>query len=74
CALGQHNLVAVLVKCRLPLPAYILADEKHSRCLTERVYLPTIVGGRVILASGVQRLEKRGGIHGVLWPVPTGGP
>jgi hypothetical protein len=52
CALGQHSLVAVLVKCRLPLPAYILADEKHSRCLTERVYLPTIVSGRVIWHLG----------------------
>jgi hypothetical protein len=52
CALGQHSLVSVLVKCRLPLPAYILADEKHSRCLTERVYLPTIVSGRVIWHLG----------------------
>src|SRR5436190_7293479 len=41
CALGQHSLVTVLVKSRLPLPAYLLADEKHSRCLTDRVYLPT---------------------------------
>src|SRR5438132_1812136 len=48
CALGQHSLVTVLVKCRLALPVYILADEKHSRCLTNRVYLPTIVSGRVI--------------------------
>jgi hypothetical protein len=47
CALGQHSLVSVLVQCHLPLPAYILADEKHSRCLTARVYLPTIVSGRV---------------------------
>src|SRR5947208_16427151 len=38
CALGQYSLVNVLVKCHLPLPAYILADEKHSKCLTERVY------------------------------------
>jgi hypothetical protein len=52
CALGQHSLVTVLVKCRLPLPLYILADEKHSRCLTERVYLPTIVSGRVIWHRG----------------------
>jgi hypothetical protein len=52
CALGQHRLVTVLVKCRLPLPTYILADEKHSRCLTERVYLPTIVSGRVIWHLG----------------------
>ena len=52
CALGHHSLVTVLVTCRLPLPAYILADEKHSRCLTERVYLPTIVSGRVLWHLG----------------------
>jgi hypothetical protein len=52
CALGQHSLVSALVKCRLPLPRYLLADEKHSRCLTERVYLPTIVSGRVIWHLG----------------------
>ena len=52
CALGQHSLVTVLVRCRLPLPLYILADEKHSRCLTERVYLPTIVSGRVLWHLG----------------------
>src|SRR5919109_2782701 len=52
CALGQHSLVTVLTRCDLPLPVYILADEKHSRCLTERVYLPTIVRGRVIWHLG----------------------
>src|SRR5438876_7275170 len=52
CALGQQSLVAVLTRCGLPLPVYILADEKHSRCLTERVYLPTIVRGRVIWHLG----------------------
>ncbi len=52
CAFGQPSLVTVLVKCRLALPAYILADEKHSRCLTDRVYLPTIVRGRVIWHLG----------------------
>ena len=31
---------------------YLLADEKHSRCLTEKVYLPTIVRGRVIWHLG----------------------
>src|SRR6266404_5898533 len=30
CALGQQSLVAVLTRCGLPLPVYILADEKHS--------------------------------------------
>src|SRR5215475_13056709 len=52
CALGHQSLVAVLTRCGLPLPAYILADEKHSRCLTEWVYLPTIVRGRVLWHLG----------------------
>ncbi len=52
CAFGQHSVVTVLTQCGLPLPTYILADEKHSRCLTERVYLPTIVRGRVIWHLG----------------------
>src|SRR5436189_278724 len=52
CALGQQSLVPVLTRCGLPLPVYCLADEKHSRCLTERVSLPTIVSGRVIWHLG----------------------
>ncbi len=52
CALGQHSLVTVLIRCGLPLPTYILADEKHSRCLADKVYLPTIVRGRVIWHLG----------------------
>src|SRR6266700_3372561 len=52
CAFGQQSLLTVLTRCGLPLPIYILADEKHSRCLTERVYLPTIVRGRVIWHLG----------------------
>jgi hypothetical protein len=52
CALGQHSLVMVLTRCGLPLPVYFLADEKHGRCLTEKVYLPTVVSGRVIWHLG----------------------
>jgi hypothetical protein len=52
CTLGQHHLVTVLLKCHLPLPVYILVDEKHSRCLTDKVYLPTIVSGRVMWHLG----------------------
>jgi hypothetical protein len=52
CAFGQQSLVTVLTRCGLPLPIYFLADEKHSRCLTEKVYLPTIVRGRVIWHLG----------------------
>src|SRR5499433_3551984 len=52
CALGHQSLVGVLTRCGLPLPTSILADEKHSRCLTERVSLPTIVRGRVLWHLG----------------------
>src|SRR5262245_27481517 len=52
CAFGHHSLVAVLTRCGLPLPTYFLADEKHSRCLTDKVYLPTIVTGRVLWHLG----------------------
>ena len=48
CALGHQSLVTVLTRCQLPLPVYLLADAKHRHCLTERVYLPTIVRGRVL--------------------------
>ncbi len=52
CALGHQGLVTVLTRCGLPLPVYFLADEKHSRCLAEKVYLPTIVSGRVLWHLG----------------------
>src|ERR671922_1455687 len=52
CALGHQSVVTVLTRCGLPLPVYFLADEKHSRCLTAKVYLPTIVCGRVIWHLG----------------------
>jgi hypothetical protein len=51
-AFGHSSLVTVLTRCGLPLPVYVLADEKHSRCLTDKVYLPTIVSGRVIWHLG----------------------
>src|SRR5499426_1510182 len=52
CTFGHHSLVTVLTRCGLPLPVYVLADEKHSTCLTAKVYLPTIVYGRVLWHLG----------------------
>jgi hypothetical protein len=52
CALGHQGLVTVLTRCGLALPVYSLADEKHSRCRAEKVYLPTIVSGRVLWHLG----------------------
>src|SRR5262245_43827132 len=52
CALGQQSLVAVLTRYGLALPIYVLADAKHSHCLTDKVYLPTIVHGPVLWHLG----------------------
>src|SRR5215470_10280290 len=52
CAFGRHSLATVLTRCGLALPVYFLADEKHSTCLADKVYLPTIVRGRVIWHLG----------------------
>src|SRR5262252_671510 len=52
CAFGRQSLVTVLTRCGLPLPLYVLADEKHSTCLADKVYLPTIVCGRVLWHLG----------------------
>jgi hypothetical protein len=52
CAFGHHSLVTVLTRCGLPLPVYFLADEKHSTCLADKGYLPTIVHGRVLWHLG----------------------
>lgn len=52
CALGQVTLVPVLGRCGLPLPSYLLADEKHRQCLGRKVSLPTLVSGRVIWHLG----------------------
>src|SRR6266704_551352 len=52
CAFGHQSLVPVLTRCGLSLPVYFLADAKHSRCLTAKVYLPTIVSGRLIWHLG----------------------
>src|SRR5262249_297400 len=52
CALGHHRVVTVLTRCGLALPPYVLADDQHSRCLTHKLFLATIVCGHVIWHLG----------------------
>src|SRR5215831_18715747 len=52
CACGHQSLVPGLTRCGVPLPVYVLADEKPSRCLTDKVYWPTIVRGRLLWPLG----------------------
>ena len=58
CSFGHQSVVPVLTRCGLPLPPSLLADEKHSRCLTEKVYLPTIVSGRVLWHLGYSHAKS----------------
>ena len=51
-AFGHQSLVTVLTRCGLPLPVSFLADEKHSHCLRDKGYLPTLVHGRVLWHLG----------------------
>jgi hypothetical protein len=52
CALGPQSVGTELTRCGLPLPVSFLADEQHSRCLTAKGYLPTMVCGRVLWHLG----------------------
>lgn len=52
CSLGKNGLTFLLTRCGLPLPEYFCADEKHSCCLREKVYLTTIVKGHLIWHPG----------------------
>jgi hypothetical protein len=52
CAVGRQSLVTGLPRCGLPWPVSCLADEKHTHCLTDTVYLPTIGPGRVLWHLG----------------------
>lgn len=49
---GRRCLVDILLMSGLTLPEYFLADEKHSHVRDMKVYLPTIVEGRVIWHLG----------------------
>jgi len=52
CSLGKLCMVTLLTRCGLSLPEFFGADEKHSKCLTEKVYLPTVVSGHLIWHLG----------------------
>jgi hypothetical protein len=67
CAFGQHSVVTVLTRCGLPLPPYFIADEKHSRCLTAKVYLPTN-WLRVLGSAELAQIDQRVGhqLHAIM--------
>jgi len=50
-ALGRPAIVGTTVKAAERLPAHLLADEKHTKLLGQKVYVPTVVGGGCILGA-----------------------
>lgn len=52
-SLGSFSIVQTTVKDRDKLPEHIAADEKHSRCCGEKIYIGTTVGEGCILGCEV---------------------
>jgi hypothetical protein len=52
-SLGKFSLVGTTVKAPPRLPVHLVADEKHSWRLGERVYLPTTVAAECILGVDI---------------------
>ena len=48
CAFGKYSIPAILHKTGIPLPRYAQADEKHTKCLQEKGYIPLLTSGHVI--------------------------
>ena len=56
CSLGRNSVVGTTVQAPEKIPKDLGADEKHSRCCGEKVYVTTTVGEECIL--GVSIAEK----------------
>jgi hypothetical protein len=63
-SLGRFSIVGTTVKDAQKLPVHLVADEKHSWLLGERIYIPTTVAAGCILgvdataSADTQALQK----------------
>jgi len=48
CAFGKHCLATMLYQAGVPLPKNLQADEKHTKCLGEKGYIPLLTCGHAI--------------------------
>jgi hypothetical protein len=69
CALGRQGRVPVLTRCGLPLPPNFLADEKQSHCRAEKIYVPTVVSGRLIWHVGYSTDKSARPLHARMAPI-----
>lgn len=48
CAFGKYSTEKVLAHAGISLPEYIQVDEKHTKCLGKKGYIPIISSGHII--------------------------
>jgi len=53
CSIGRNSIVATTIKNPEKLPAHLAADEKHTKCCGEKVYIATTVANGCILGAAV---------------------
>ena len=52
-SLGRNSLVGTTIRNPEDLPEHLIADEKHTRILGEKVYVATTVGNGCVLGTSV---------------------
>lgn len=53
CSLGKNSIIGTTVKDISKLPVHLAADEKHTKCCGERMYVATTVANGCILGAAV---------------------
>ena len=53
CSIGKNSIISTTVKDISKLPKHIAADEKHTKCCGEKVYIATTVANGCILGAAV---------------------
>ncbi len=63
-SLGRPSIVGTTLKNAQHLPEHLIADEKHTRCRGQKVYIPTtvahncILGAEVVETPGTEDVKK----------------
>lgn len=53
CSIGRNSIVATTIKNTDNLPGHLSADEKHTKCCGEKIYIATTVANGCILGAAV---------------------
>ena len=53
CSLGRNSIISTTIKNSSKLPKHLAADEKHTKCCGQKVYIATTVANGCILGAAV---------------------